>query len=111
MKFDRVLYGINKYLDKEIYAGMNDWQEVVARIAVSRIIGNNNLEQTLLGNPYIKTFAIADTEGNIDAEGLYRDLKKLIQAKGKIEIELPIFGKFTFTESDVDCLYSCIRGE
>jgi hypothetical protein len=111
MKFDRVLYGINKYLDKEIYAGMNDWQEVVARIAVSRIIGNNNLEQTLLGNPYIKTFAIADTEGNIDVEGLYRDLKKLIQAKGKIEIELPIFGKFTFTESDVDCLYSCIRGE
>lgn len=69
MKFDRVLYGINKYLDKEIYAGMNDWQEVVARIAVSRIIGNNNLEQTLLGNPYIKTFAIADTEGNIDVEG------------------------------------------
>jgi hypothetical protein len=111
MKFDRVLYGINKYLDKEIYAGMNDWQEVVARIAVSRIIGNKNLEQTLLGNPYIKTFAIADTEGNIDVEGLYRDLKKLIQAKGKIEIELPIFGKFTFTESDVDCLYSCIRGE
>lgn len=111
MKFDRVLYGINKYLDKEIYAGMNDWQEVVARIAVSRIIGNNNLEQTLLGNSYIKTFAIADTEGNIDVEGLYRDLKKLIQAKGKIEIELPIFGKFTFTESDVDCLYSCIRGE
>ena len=111
MKFDRVLYGINKYLDKEIYAGMNDWQEVVARIAVSRIIGNKNLEQTLLGNSYIKTFAIADTEGKIDVEGLYRDLKKLIQAKGKIEIELPIFGKFTFTESDVDCLYSCIRGE
>ncbi len=110
MNFDRVLYGINKYLDKEIYAGMNDWQEVVARIAVSRIIGNNNLEQTLLGNPYIKTFAIADAEGNIDVEGLYRDLKKLIQAKGKIEIELPIFGKFTFTESDVDCLYSCIIG-
>jgi hypothetical protein len=111
MKFDRVLYGINKYLDKEIYAGMNDWQEVVARIAVSSIIGNKNLEQTLLGNPYIKTFAIADTAGNIDVEGLYRELKKLIQAKGKIEIELPIFGKFTFTESDVDCLYSCIRGE
>lgn len=110
MKFNRVLNGITKYLDKEIYAGMNDWQEVVARIAVSRVLGNENLEKTILGNPYVKTFAIADAEGNIDVEGLYRDLKKLIQAKGKVEISLPMFGKFTFTESDVDCLYSCIIG-
>lgn len=109
MKLDRVLNGVARYLDKEIYAGMNDWQEILARIAVSRILDNKNIEN-LMNNPYMKTFAIADTEGNIDVDGLYRDLKRLIQAKGKVEITLPMFGKFTFTESDVDCLYSCIVG-
>ena len=109
MKLDRVLNGVARYLDKEIYAGMNDWQEILARIAVSRILDNKNIE-SLMNNPYMKTFAIADTEGNIDVDGLYRDLKRLIQAKGKVEITLPMFGKFTFTESDVDCLYSCIVG-
>ena len=109
MKLDRVLNGVARYLDKEIYAGMNDWQEILARIAVSRILDNKNIEN-LMNNPYMKTFAIADAEGNIDVDGLYRDLKRLIQAKGKVEITLPMFGKFTFTESDVDCLYSCIVG-
>ena len=109
MKLDRVLNGVARYLDKEIYAGMNDWQEILARIAVSRILDDKNIEN-LMNNPYMKTFAIADTEGNIDVDGLYRDLKRLIQAKGKVEITLPMFGKFTFTESDVDCLYSCIVG-
>lgn len=109
MKLDRVLNGVARYLDKEIYAGMNDWQEILARIAVSRVLDNKNIEN-LMNNPYLKTFAIADTEGNIDVDGLYRDLKRLIQAKGKVEITLPMFGKFTFTESDVDCLYSCIVG-
>lgn len=109
MKLDRVLNGVARYLDKEIYAGMNDWQEILARIAVSRILDNKNIE-SLMNNPYMKTFAIADAEGNIDVDGLYRDLKRLVQAKGKVEITLPMFGKFTFTESDVDCLYSCIVG-
>lgn len=109
MKLDRVMNGVARYLDKEVYAGMNDWQEILARIAVSRVLDNKNIEN-LINNPYIKTFAIADAEGNIDVDGLYRDLKRLIQAKGKVEITLPMFGKFTFTESDVDCLYSCIVG-
>jgi hypothetical protein len=109
MNLERVLNGVARYLDREIYAGMNDWQEILARIAVSRILDNKAIEN-MMNNPYLKTFAIADADGNIDIDGLYRDLKRLVQAKGKVEIQLPIFGKFTFTESDVDCLYSNIVG-
>ncbi|MBQ5825155.1 MAG: hypothetical protein IIW48_10175 [Clostridia bacterium] len=109
MNLERVLNGIARYLDREIYAGMNNWQEVIARIAVSRMLNNKSLEN-MLNNPYMRTFAIIDTEGNVDVDGLYRDLRTYISNKGKIEIELPIFGKFTFTESDVDSLYNCIIG-
>jgi hypothetical protein len=109
MNLERVLNGIARYLDREIYAGMNNWQEAIARIAVSRMLNNKSLEN-MINNPYMRTFAIIDAEGNVDVDGLYRDLRTYISNKGKIEIELPIFGKFTFTESDVDSLYNCIIG-
>jgi hypothetical protein len=112
MEFEKVINGIVKYFNKEIYVGMNDWQEVLARMAVSRLLGNTNtLKQNLANNAYIKTFGIMDDTGNIDVESLYIDLKKQIEAKGKITITLPMFGNFSFTPSDVDKLYQSIVGE
>lgn len=110
MNLDRVLNGIVKYMDREILSSMNDWQEFLARLAMARLLGNKNLEAMLLDNPYVKTFAIIDEHGNVDVDGLHRDFKTLIQSKGKIEIALPMFGTYTFNESDVDKLFDCIRG-
>ena len=109
MKFEKVIDGIVKYINQEIFSGMNEWQEIVARIALSRFVGNaEGLKQSLMQNPFIKTFAIIDSEGNVDVEGLAKDLKKQIEEKGKLTISLSIFGNFTFTSQDVDKLYQTI---
>lgn len=109
MEFEKVLKGIIKYLDNEIYSGMNDWQEILARIAVSRIVGNGEkLKDTLSNNAYIKTFAIMDENNMVDVEGLMNDLKTQINQKEKLTISLPLFGKFTFTASDVEKLHRTI---
>lgn len=109
MHFDRVISGLIKYLDQEIYVGMNDWQEMLARIAVSRVIGNKDtLRTSLMNNPFVKTFAIIDENANVDVDGLIRDLKMQIEQKGKIEIAIPMFGKFTFTSEDIDKLHRTI---
>ena len=106
MEFEKALNGIYKYLDNEIYGGMADWQEVLARIAVSRMIGNSEeLKKTLTENPLARTLAIIDEQGNVDVDGLMRDLKEQIRQKGKMCIAFPIFGKFTFVEADVDRLH------
>ena len=112
MNFDRVLNGLMKYMDREIFSSMNDWQEMLARIAVSRLLGNfEQLKASIMSNTYLRTFAIVDENGNVDVDGLYHDLKEQIRAKGKIELTLPMFGTFRFTESDVDRLYATIKGE
>lgn len=109
MHFDRVISGLIKYLDQEIYVGMNDWQEMLARIAVSRVIGNKDtLRTSLMNNPFVKTFAIIDENANVDVDGLIRDLKMQIEQKGKIEIAIPMFGKFTFTSEDINKLHRTI---
>lgn len=109
MDFDRVINGIIRYLDREIYIGMNDWQEMLARIAVSRIIGNkDHLRESLMSNPFVRTFAIIDENGVVDVDGLMRDLKEQIERKGKLDISIPMFGKFSFNSGDVDKLHRAI---
>lgn len=98
-------------MDREIYTGMNDWQEMLARIAVSRTLKNSDkLKNALCDNTFIRTFAIIDENGSVDVDGLYSDIKEQINNKGKIEVTLPLFGTFKFTTSDIDKLYSTITG-
>lgn len=109
MRFEKVINGILKYLNDEVYLGMNEWQEMLARVAVSRIVGDTeSLKDKLIHNGYIRTFAIMDDQGNVDLDGLIRDIRTQIERKGKLTISLPMFGKFSFTTDDVDKLYRTI---
>lgn len=109
MDFDRVVNGIIRYLNANIFNKMNDWQEMLARIAVSRIIGDTNtLKATLSSNGFVRTFGIIDEAGRVDVDGLMRDIKSQIEAKGKLSFALPMFGNFTFYPSDVDDLHRYI---
>lgn len=108
--FDQVLDGLARYLNKNFYSNLNDFQEIVARLAIGRILGNENLKQNLMANPYVRTFAIFDSEGNVDLEPIMRDLRKEIERKGKMTVEIPMFGKISFTGEDISEIYREITG-
>lgn len=111
VEFNRVIDGLFRYLNNNLFAKMNDWQEILARIAVGRIIGNPEaLKQSLMANGIVRTFAVMDSEGNVDLENLARDLKREIERKGKISVEIPIIGKLSFVASDIDDIYREITG-
>ena len=91
---------------------MNSLQEIGARLIVGRIIGNPEvLKQNLANNGFVKTLAIMDSEGNVDLEPIMKDLKREIEKKGKLVIEIPMFGKMTFVPADIDDIYKEITGE
>ena len=46
MEFEKVIRGILKYLDRELYPNMVYWQEMLTRIAISRIIGDERKLKT-----------------------------------------------------------------
>ena len=109
MHFDRVINGIIRYLNAEVYIGMNDWQEMIARMAVSRLLSRKDqLRESLIANPFVKTFGIIDDAGMVDVDGLLDDIRVQISEKGKLEFSIPMFGKFTFRENDVDRLRQLI---
>ena len=105
MKYERVINGLAKYIDAEIYPTMNDWQEIMARVAVARMLNSSEaIKRTLTTNGFLRTFAIIDEEGNIDTEGLIETLREQVAQKGKISISLPLMPRLAFTASDVDNL-------
>lgn len=90
---------------------MNGFQEFAVRLFIMRMLNNRNIENWLMKNPYIRALITSDENGNIDVDGLYRDMKAIMQTKGKLEIDnVPLLGKLTFTEPDIDSLYNCIIG-
>ena len=111
VEFNRVIDGLARYMNNNVFAKMNDWQEIIARVAVGRLIGNPEmLKQNLMSNGIIKTFAVMDSEGNVDLEPLMRDLKREIERKGKLTVDIPMFGKMSFVASDIDDIYREITG-
>ena len=111
VEFNKVVDGLARYLNNNFYSKLNDWQEVLARIAVGRIIGNPEaLKQSLMANGIVRTFAVMDSEGNVDLENLAKDLKREIERKGKISVEVRMFGKISFVASDIDEIYREITG-
>ena len=111
VSFNHVLDGLTRYLNKNFYANLNDWQEIVARLAIGRITENaETLKQSLQANPFVRTFAIFDSEGNVELEPIMRDLKREIERKGKLSVEIPMFGKISFLPQDIDEIYREITG-
>ena len=111
-EFEKVINGIAKYIDKEVYPAMNDLQEFGARILVGRILNNQQaVKSALINNGFIRTFGVIDSDGMIDVEELAKEIKTELSKKEKITFNIPMFGKMTFKPSDVDVMYYTIVGK
>ena len=110
MTYEAVIQGIINYLNKEILSTMADWQAMLARIAISRVLTvKGGLKDAVTGNAFLQSMGIVSVDGMVDVDGLMRDLKEQIGLAGKLEIVLPVFGKYAFTPEDVDVLYKYIK--
>lgn len=111
-EFEKVMDGISTYMDEEIFAGMSDWQDFIARVMVGRLLGNQEeIKEMLMHNGFFRTFGIMDSEGMIDVHMLATDIRRELSKKEKITFDIPMLGKMTFLPTDVDKLYKHITGE
>lgn len=110
-KFERVVDGLVKYIDEELFPKMNNMQEIVGRIVVGRaVVNSEKIKTSLVNNEIVRTFGFVDKDGNVDVHGLAEDLKKEIDRRGSLVVSIPMFGKITFTAHDVDVVRQYIEG-
>lgn len=111
VEFEKVLDGLNRYIDREIYKNLNDLQEMLARLTIGRINQNaDGIKHYLMTNGFFKTLCIVDSDGMVDIERLLQDLRAEIERNGSITVDIPLIGKLTFRTSDIDMLRNEITG-
>lgn len=104
---NRIINGLHKFIDREIYPTMSDWQETIARLAINRIVKNpQRLSEKMHG--FMEVMNFTDENGAVNMDELRNELRELVAQKGKIEISVPMFGKYGIKNEDIDRLYAYI---
>lgn len=123
VEFNRVVDGLLKYANKNIFPNMIPEQRMAVRILLGMSLDKiEKIKPVLINNGFIKTFEIINSEGKVDVDFVCKHLKNEIEKEGKVTVKMPIikipllgdvnlFGNsMTFTETDVDELYNDITG-
>jgi hypothetical protein len=110
MNFEKVITGIIRYIERNIYPNLNDWQEVIIGTAVDTLYESRaDLYNLIQKNYAYKMLLGMDRDGNIDIDSLAKKLKNKIEKKGKVDVALPMKIKLTFTSSDIDDILAVIK--
>lgn len=105
IRFESVIDGLNKYIDKEIYCNLNSVQEIMARFVVGRISQNaETIKHNFMNSGFLRTLCIVDSDGMVDVDQLMLDVRKEVERKGVLEVDVPMIGKLKFTPQDVDVI-------
>lgn len=109
VSFEKLAAAIIKFIESEIIPSMTAGQEILARVAIAWILDSGNAAVDLIAqNSFAKAFGVIDEKKNINAERALGYLKVLAQKK-KLEITLPIFGRFAFGPEDIDAIHTLLK--
>lgn len=109
--FSQLQKGIANYLDNEVMPAFREegWKRVAAGAAVALAIQRSEKFLPMIqNNSFAKTMELVDDKGDLDIEALIPVVKSQLQTE-PMTIDVPMLGKLTFRESDVDKLYDYIR--
>ena len=110
MDAKKVIETIFKYLEKNMVPGMNGLQEI-AFYAVKEAIDEeaDNLIETIKAKPLVRAIAAIDKDGNVDVEKLACRVRKGIEAKGSLTIDIPLYGSICFRPEDIDNILADLK--
>ena len=110
MDAKKVVETIFKYLESNMVPSMSGLQEI-AFYAVREAIDDEaeTLIETIKAKPLARAVVAIDKDGNVDVEKLASRVRKGIEAKGSLTIDIPLYGNICFVPSDIDKILSDLK--
>ena len=103
MEAHKVITTLFGYLEKNMVPGMSGLQEVAfyaIRETVCEEMGH--ILETAKNKPLVRAFVALDKDGNVDVEKLANRLRKGIECKGSLSVDIPLYGSVRFVPEDID---------
>lgn len=110
---NEIANGIAKYMDNELMTKLpnNSVQKVLTGVGLSLFLKQMMTKaDDILKSPAVKMLGIVDDNGNIDLETLRNEILKQLP-EGGMKTDIPMLGKVTFTDKDINQLYNIIALE
>lgn len=108
--YSKLIDGIVRYIDEDMISKMGGSWKAWGIGAIVLLAANRGpaIFDKLKANSIVQALGIIEGE-MVDVDALHDAL--LTQArKGNATVELPVIGSITYSASDVESLYRCIRG-
>lgn len=99
---EQVKLGLLKYGDSEFTSKVNGFKKVIVSLAITSIV--SSLEVKVNENRKILESAGYISNGLVDVDKLYEDIKAVFEKEGKIVEHLPYFEDVTFSFEDLEKL-------
>lgn len=103
----RFKIGVLKYAHSALLSKMTGLSQFLAGMAIGAYLEDINAIADAY--PAIKAMGLIKDDG-VDVDKAYRLAKSHFDAFGKLDVEIPHIGKFTFRAPDLDELYQSICG-
>lgn len=112
MHIHNAINALTRYIDKNILPQMNGLQQVGYLTLIETLKADENiLSEFFEKNIFARMLFATDSDGNINTDRLSAALRKAVSQKGTIEIEVPMYGKFTFKNDDINEIIRFISEE
>jgi hypothetical protein len=104
MQLNRVINGILKYIEREMFPKMNSWQQLGMGVVVGRMARDTKSIKEL---GIVKLLNVVDEHDNVDVEGLktaYEMYQKILSEAPKRKsdlIRVEIYGEIDFFDEDL----------
>lgn len=109
VSYEQMINGITTFFDKEVINKLTGTPRVLMGVGMGIALKNGrSIYDTLKESSVAKMLNLIDSNGNIDVETVYDELKKYTH-RDNIEIEMPIIGTLRLNEGDVDKLFYYIK--
>jgi len=101
--------GIGNYLNSAIMPKLDNGRQfavgMVYGLAGSKI---EDIVRNMANMPAIKMLGVVHENGEIDIDAVYEAALNQIRAQGRLTLDVPMLGKWTFDEADIRDLYQAI---
>jgi hypothetical protein len=89
---------------------MDGKRQFVAGMAFELLAGNaEKILRSYADKDWAKMLQLFCDDGTVNIDRVYAAAEAQIQRQGKIEIDIPMMGCYSFNAADIARLYSCIK--